>query len=936
MKSAEIRRRFLDWFAARGHQIIDSSSLVPTDDERSLLFVNAGMVQFKDYFLGLSSPSFQRACSAQRCLRAGGKHNDLENVGYTARHHTLFEMLGNFSFGDYFKEEAIDLAWEFLIGKDGLGIDPRHLWITVFGGARVFGDEEAAVEADEAAATLWARRLAKSGFKDSEIKQRITRVASGDNFWMMGDAGPCGPCSEIFYHRDIDAKKFSDDGEVCTEIWNLVFMQYERKVTGALEALPKPCVDTGMGLERVSAVVQGVDSNYDTDLFKALLAEVDGAIVAAGGSLEMDAPSRRVIADHCRAAAFLIVDGVKPSNEGRGYVLRRIIRRAHRHAHKLGARGGVLAALMSPLAKIMQMAPLDTALKRVTKTLAAEERQFSSTLDKGMKLLQRELQKQKGGRVLDGETAFVLYDTYGFPVDMTLDVARESGIEVDMDGFEREMSKQRSRARAGSRFSDADATFAIEAEPTEFKGYEALEGEVEVLKLWRRGADDSYRPTSTLAAGEEGALLLRPSYFYAEGGGQCGDIGELAMNAETCFEVCDTRRSGAAHVHFGVARRNLECGVRACAKVNVEARRGAARHHSATHLLLAALREVLGETQQRGSQVLPDRLRFDFSCDKPLGDFRRAEVERIVNEKIATDAPVECRIMPKEEALRIGAVATFGEKYGDEVRVLNMADDFSMELCAGTHVDRIGEIEAFVITAESAVASGVRRVEALTGAAALAELNARRLRKNFHDCFGCSVQEVAKPLRAHDAGEMEELAEHIRRLDQIEADASQMRTLLEDEAALNNWRRELEELTVKLDADEKQKREKRRRAALEDESRHLAAAVEIDGAKVLATRFSSADADMLREAVDRYRERLGDNAVVFLAAESDGQLRLVAGVGERIKARVSAGDLMREFASRLGGSGGGRPDFARGGARDAGRLPQTLDELPGWVGERLG
>ncbi|HHQ41577.1 MAG TPA: alanine--tRNA ligase [Chromatiales bacterium] len=873
--SAELRRAFLDFFRERGHEIVPSSPLVPANDP-TLLFTNAGMVQFKDVFLGLERRPYTRAASCQRCLRAGGKHNDLENVGYTARHHTFFEMLGNFSFGDYFKREAIAWAWEFLTGV--LGLDPQRLWVTVY-------------EDDDEAARIWLEEVGvdPARFRRIGDKPGAPRHES-DNFWSMGDTGPCGPCSEIFYDHGPGLPggppgSPDADGDRYVEIWNLVFMQYNRQPDGTLEPLPRPSVDTGMGLERLAAVMQGVHSNYDTDIFRHLIA----AAARLAGVEDTGSSSLRVIADHIRASAFLVVDGVVPSNEGRGYVLRRIIRRAARHGHKLGLREPFLWRLVDPLVEIMGEAypELAAGRERAERTIRREEERFAETLEQGLRILDQELARLEG-RTIPGELVFRLYDTYGFPTDLLRDVALERGLELDLAGFEREMARQRERARAASRFeADYAAPAALEGCTSEFVGYERLEEEATVLRLLRDG-----REVERLGLGEEGAVILDRTPFYAESGGQVGDRGWITADGGAEFEVRDTQRLGGAHAHLGVVRAGaLAVGQRVTARVDEAARRATALNHTATHLLHAALRRVLGpHVQQKGSLVAPDRLRFDFSHDAPLTREQIEAVERLVNEQIRRNAEVRAEVRPYEEAVAAGAMALFGEKYGDEVRVLSIGD-FSVELCGGTHVRRAGDIGLFKIVSESGVAAGVRRIEAVTGERALrwVEENEERL------------QRVAELLR----GRPEEADEKLRQL-------------LERQRRLE---RELERLRQKLASG----------AGADLASQ----AVEVEGVKVLAARLDGADAKALRSAVDQWKARLGRAVVVLGTAGEDGKVRLAAGVTDDLTDRLKAGELVNEVAARVGGRGGGRADFAQAGGTDAARLDEALAAVPGLVRERL-
>ena len=864
IRSNELRQGFLDFFRERDHEVVPSSPLVPARDP-TLLFTNAGMIQFKDVFLGLEPGPGPRAASAQRCLRAGGKHNDLENVGYTARHHTFFEMLGNFSFGDYFKHEAIGYAWEFLIGT--LGLPPERFWVTVF-------------EEDDEAARIWLEEIGVD-------PARFARIGAADNFWSMGDTGPCGPCSEIFYDHGPGIAggppgSPDADGDRYVEIWNLVFMQYNRDAAGALTPLPRPSVDTGMGLERLAAVLQGVHSNYDIDLFQGLIR----AAAELVGTDDLGNNSLKVIADHIRAAAFLITDGVPPSNEGRGYVLRRIIRRAARHGHRLGLDRAFLHRLVAPLVAEMGAAypELVEARTRVEHDLRLEEERFAETLEQGLRILDQELARLSGN-VIPGGVVFRLYDTYGFPVDLTGDIARERGLELDSAGFEREMQAQRERARAAGGFR-VDYTKQMEiAESSEFVGYEHLAARATVRVLYREG-----RAVERLGAGEEGLVILDRTPFYAESGGQVGDRGTI-HGADALFEVRDTRKHGAAPAHLGRVRTGgLAVGEEVEARVD-EARRATTRlNHSATHLLHAALRQVLGEhVRQKGSLVAPDRLRFDFSHSEALTAQQIAEIERRVNREIRANLEVTTRILPFRQAIAAGALAFFEDKYGDEVRVLSMGG-FSIELCGGTHVARTGDIGLFKIVAESGVASGVRRVEAVTGEAAVAWVQES-------EAILAGVGGLLKAGR-------EEVAERVGQL-------------LQRTRAME---KELERLQARLAS--------QRGGQLADQ------ATDLGGVRVLAARLDGADAKTLRETVDQLKSKLGSAAVVLGAVE-EGKVRLVAGVTRDLTDRVRAGDLVNVVAERVGGKGGGRADLAQAGGNRPEALDPALAAVPGWVQERL-
>ncbi|MGE3501925.1 MAG: alanine--tRNA ligase [Porticoccaceae bacterium] len=865
LKSADLRQAFLEFFANKDHTIVPSSSLVP-DNDPTLLFTNAGMVQFKDVFLGVDQRPYRRAASSQRCVRAGGKHNDLENVGFTARHHTFFEMLGNFSFGDYFKREAIAYAWEFLTVR--LGLPAERLWVTVH-------------ISDDEAADIWLREIGVS-------PERFSRLDE-DNFWQMGDTGPCGPCSEIFYDHGPEVPggpPGSEGGDLdrYIEIWNLVFMQYERDAQGKLRPLPKPSIDTGMGLERIAAVMQGVHTNYEIDLFANLIR----AAATITGATDLTESSLRVIADHIRSSAFLIIDGVLPSNEGRGYVLRRIIRRALRHGHKLGATEPFFYRLVAPLAAEMGAAypELAAGVERVARVLRTEEEQFARTLDMGLGVLEAAL-AELSGREIPGALVFALYDTYGFPVDLTNDIARERGYTLDMPGYEQAMAEQRQRARQASRFHvDYTATPDIEG-TTQFIGYEKLAGESRVTALFR-GSE----AVAELAAGEEGIAVLDVTPFYGESGGQVGDRGEL-VSARGRFAIRDCRKQGENCLHIGaVAEGAVAVGDVLTARVDPATREATARHHSATHLLHAALREVLGEhVTQKGSLVDAERARFDFSHPQALDRDQILAVERRVNREILANTEVQTRLMTMDVARSQGAMALFGEKYGDEVRVLTMGDGFSRELCGGTHVARTGDIGLFKIVTESGIASGVRRIEAIAGTVALAyveELETRLAR-------AASVLKTSAPTIVDKAGQ---LVEQNRQL-----------------------ARELDALKVRL--------------AGASGGDPLVEACQVAGVSVLARRIEGGDARSLRDIVDQMKARLG-SGVVLLAAEEDGKVVLVAGVTKDLTGRIKAGDLMQHVAARVGGKGGGRPDLAQGGGPDVGALAAALDSVPGWIEQRLG
>ena len=866
MNTAEIRQSFLDYFASKGHQIVASSSLVPANDP-TLLFTNAGMVQFKETFLGLEERPYKRAASSQRCVRAGGKHNDLENVGYTARHHTFFEMLGNFSFGDYFKKEAIEFAWEYL--TEVIKLSPERLWVTVF-------DE------DDEAADIWLKHI---GIDSA----RLSRIGAKDNFWSMGDTGPCGPCSEIFYDHGPDVAGGppgtpDEDGDRYVEIWNLVFMQYDRDNAGKLNPLPKPSVDTGMGLERLAAVLQGVHSNYDIDLFQHLIK----AAARLTGTENLDNNSLKVIADHIRSCGFLITDGVLPSNEGRGYVLRRIIRRAARHGHQLGMDKPFFYKLIEPLIKVMGDAypELVKARSQVERVLKQEEERFAETLDKGMTLLTEAIEKVEGD-VLSGEAVFKLYDTYGFPVDLTADVAREHGLKIDMAAFEKAMDSQRERARASSQFASGGNTL-IPVEnnlpPTEFLGYEKLVEEARVLALFSDGQSEG-----EFTAGAQGVVVLDRSPFYAESGGQVGDTGVLLTSGSE-FVVEDTQKQGDVFLHIGhQISGTLEPGYVVQASVDAERRQAIVLNHSATHLMHKALQEVLGShVQQKGSLVTPDRLRFDFSHFEPVTAEQIARIEALVNQQIRKNSGAFTEILPIEEAKKQGAAALFGEKYGDEVRVMRIG--FSLELCGGTHVNRAGDIGVFKIINETGIASGVRRIEAVTGEHAL-----RWMAEESR-----ALESVATMLKSNKQ--------------QVAAKVEQ---ILSREKLLE---KELETLKSKLSS--------------QAGNNLIDQAVDVGGIQVLAAKLEGADPKSLRETVDQLKQKLGRAAVV-LAAVNGEKVSLVAGVTKAETKQLKAGELVNLVAAKIGGKGGGRPDMAQAGGNDPSQLEPALKQVPEWVSQQL-
>ena len=862
--SAELRQAFLDFFRERDHTVVASSSLVPADDP-TLLFVNAGMVPFKDVFLGKEQRVCPRATSSQRCVRAGGKHNDLENVGYTARHHTFFEMLGNFSFGDYFKREAIGYAWEFLTGV--LKLSPERLWVTVF-------DE------DDEAADIWL----------SEIKvnpAHFSRIGARDNFWSMGETGPCGPCSEIFYDHGPDIAGGppgtpDEDGDRYVEIWNLVFMQYDRDADGELHPLPKPSVDTGMGLERLAAVMQGVHSNYDIDLFQQLIRSA--ATITATDDLSSN--SLRVLADHIRSCAFLIVDGVLPSNEGRGYVLRRIIRRAVRHGYQLGVKELFFYKMVAPLVAAMGAAypELVQGQAHVERILKLEEERFAETLEQGMKILEEDLATLQG-TVIAGDTVFRLYDTYGFPMDLTADIARERGLTIDNEGFEAAMNAQRTRAREASHFgSDYSGNLQLEGE-TIFTGYEHLSEGSRITALFHEG-----NAVEQLQTGQSGLVVLEQTPFYAESGGQVGDRGRLESSSAR-FEVHDTQKQGSVFTHIGnVTEGVLHVNDAVNAYVDGERRQSTILNHSGTHLLHAALRTVLGDhVQQKGSLVEPERLRFDFTHYEPLTAEQLERIERLVNEQIRVNAPAETRVMSVDDALQSGAMALFGEKYGDKVRVLSIGD-FSVELCGGTHVQHAGDIGLLKITAETGIASGVRRIEAVTGESALQWVEANESR----------VQRIAELVK----GNRDDVVEKVAQLQEKN----------------RSLEKELQQLKGKL--------------ASTQGSDLAAQAVEINGIKVLAARMDGADTKTLRNTLDQLKNKLGSAAVV-LGAVDGNKITLVAGVTKDQTATIKAGELVNQVATQVGGKGGGRPDMAQAGGNQPENLDAALESVVAWVEARF-
>ena len=867
MKTSEIRRRFLDYYAQNGHRIVPAGSLVPGDDP-TLLFTNAGMVQFKDVFLGTDRRDYVRATTAQRCVRAGGKHNDLENVGYTARHHTFFEMLGNFSFGDYFKREAIQFAWGFLTGE--LGLSKDKLWVTVY-------------KDDDEAADIWINEIGID-------PNRLSRLGDKDNFWMMGDTGPCGPCSEIFYDHGADVPggppgSPDDDLDRYIEIWNLVFMQYDTLADGSRVLLPKPSVDTGMGLERLAAVLQNVHSNYEIDLFQSLIK----AAMAVTGCTDVENRSLRVIADHLRSSAFLIVDGINPSNEGRGYVLRRIIRRAIRHAYKIGCDELFMYRLVDSLVAEMGEAypELGKQADQVKQVIRNEEEQFARTLDNGMAILESGIAELNATEI-PGELVFKLYDTFGFPADLTADVAREKNLSVDMAGFEQLMAEQRIRAKSANKFKlDRDIDLNLDGQ-TDFLGYESLIGNGCVIKLLRAGVD-----VTSLAEGETGMVVLDSTPFYAESGGQAGDRGQLTA-PETQIQVIACNKLQGHHLHQVVLEQgSIRVGDRVTAQVVREERHNTARHHSATHLMHAALRQLLGEhVQQRGSLVTFDKLRFDFSHLESLTRAQLRAIEQLVNQQILANTAVLTELTDIDTARESGAMALFGEKYADQVRVLSMGEaGFSKELCGGTHVERTGDIGLFRILSESGIAAGVRRIEAVVGPYALAALYLQDdMVIELQQVYKCAADQLTDKAQLSLA-QIKELEKDIQRLSAKQA------------AAIAG------DLSVK--------------------------AVDVNGVKVLAVQMQGIDANALRTTMDELKSSLG-SAIIVIAAVNGDKVQLAAGVTKDLVGRVKAGDLVRELGALMGAKGGGKPDLAMAGGGDVAKLQAALDQAEPWVRNKLG
>ena len=872
MSAADVRRAFLEFFRERGHTVVASASLVPGNDP-TLLFTNAGMVQFKDCFLGKEKRDYVRATTSQRCVRAGGKHNDLENVGYTARHHTFFEMLGNFSFGDYFKKDAIRFAWDFVTGT--LKIDPARLMVTVYA-------------TDDEAFDLWHKEAGVP--KDKIVRIGDKPGGGSDNFWQMGETGPCGPCTEIFYDH---GEKIPGgppgspdaDGDRWVEIWNLVFMQFDRSADGKLTPLPKPSVDTGAGLERMSAVMQGVTNNYDIDLFKNLVK----AAAALANTTDLTNSSLRVIADHIRACTFLIIDGVTPSNEGRGYVLRRIIRRAIRHGYKLGIKDAFFYKLVATLAAEMAVAfpELTTGKSLAERVLRQEEERFAETLANGMQLLDGAFAALKGGKTLDGETVFKLYDTYGFPIDLTADIARERGFSIDHAGYEAAMEVQRKQSQAASKFG-VDLSDGIKIEgKTSFLGYEATTDVGKVVALLKGGT-----AVQELAAGDEGEVVLDRTPFYAESGGQVGDAGELG-NVSASFNVTDTQKRGGAYSHIGkLGKGVIKIGDSLAANVDATRRRAIMANHSATHLLHAALRKVLGtHVQQKGSLVAPDRLRFDFSHFQAITPDELRKIERLVNEEIRKNTAAETREMPYDTAVAEGAIALFGEKYEKDVRVLRMGD-FSMELCGGTHVARSGDIGIFKIVSEGGVAAGVRRIEAITAEGAL----------DYVEHTDALVKEVAGLVRGSREDVKTKVADALERIRQLE----------------------------------KENRELKNKLASGQGTDLSAGAKDIAGVKLIAAQVDGADAGALRNAVDQLKDKLKSAVIVLASVDAANKITLVAGVTADQTNKVKAGELVGNVAGQVGGKGGGRPDFAQAGGNNPAALAAALQSVESFVRAKLG
>ncbi|SGY82397.1 alanine--tRNA ligase [Moritella viscosa] len=871
MSTAEIRNAFLDYFASKGHNKGTSSSLVPANDP-TLLFTNAGMNQFKDVFLGAEQRSYTRATTSQRCVRAGGKHNDLDNVGYTARHHTFFEMLGNFSFGDYFKEDAILFAWEFLTVV--LKLPKEKLLVTVY-------------ESDDEAFSFWANKIGVPEDKIIRIGDKSPeKKFESDNFWSMGDTGPCGPCSEIFYDHGEDIwggvpGSPEEDGDRFIEIWNLVFMQFNRQADGTMEELPKPSVDTGMGLERISAIMQNVHSNYEIDIFQSLIKHVAELI----GTTDLENKSLRVIADHIRACSFLISDGVMPSNEGRGYVLRRIIRRAVRHGNKLGAKGPFFNKLVAKMVELMGDISEDLVKQQaiVEKILLIEEEQFGKTLERGLNILDNEL-SQLDGKVVPGDVVFKLYDTYGFPSDLTADIARERDLTIDEDGFKVAMEEQRNRARQGSNFgTDYNEMLKVDA-TTEFLGYQTLTSDAQIVALIKDNTE-----VELLNDGQEGAIVLDKTPFYAEAGGQSGDQGVIKIG-DAVFTVTDTKKAGNATVHFGSVSGVIEVNTQVIADVDVNRRKAIGLNHSVTHLAHAALRKVVGENvQQKGSLVLPERLRFDFSHFEGVTSAQLLEVERLVNAQIRANHEVVTEVMDIDAAREAGAMALFGEKYDDEVRVVRMGD-FSIELCGGTHVKRTGDIGFFKILSESGIAAGVRRVEAVTGDSALAYV---------HDLVA-KMQETAGLVKADQNTVVAKVSQVLDRNRSLEKEVEKLNVQVASAANANL----IDQVQV------------------------------INGVKVLVANLKGADPKSLRSSMDELKNKL-QSGIIVLGIPGEGKVNLITGVTKDLIGKVKAGELVSYLAVQVGGKGGGRPDMAQAGGSNPEALPAALESVTPWLTEKL-
>lgn len=874
MTTSEIRKAFLEYFHSHGHEVVSSSSLVPHNDP-TLLFTNAGMNQFKDVFLGKELRSYSRATTAQRCVRAGGKHNDLDNVGYTARHHTFFEMLGNFSFGDYFKKDAIHFAWGFLTGV--LKLPAEKLTVTVY-------------QSDDEAYDIWNKEIGVPAERIVRIGDNKGAPYASDNFWQMGDTGPCGPCSEIFYDHGADIwggppGSAEEDGDRFIEVWNIVFMQYNRTIDGEFHKLPRPSVDTGMGLERIAAVMQGVHSNYEIDLFKDLISKTAAVLSVT----DLTNKSLRVIADHIRSCSFLIADGVLPSNEGRGYVLRRIIRRAVRHGRLLGAKDVFFYKLVAALADLMGDAypELRTHKDLIEKTLKKEEEQFIRTLDRGLTLLNEQLEALGDSKTIPGDVVFKLYDTYGFPVDLTADVVRDAGYVIDLDGFNKEMDKQRARAKEASAFEvDYNSQLKIQSS-TEFVGYSKLTEETEIEAIFK-GVEN----TDALSTDEQGVIVLKSSPFYAECGGQAGDIGVIKADDNFVFRVSDTKKAGNAIIHIGkVELGSFVPGMKVVVEVDRDNRKLTCAHHSATHLLQAALRQVVGtHVNQKGSSVNAERLRFDFSNNEPLTEQQIAEVELLVNRAIANNLDVITNIMDLEEAKKTGAMALFGEKYEQQVRVVSMGD-FSCELCGGTHVSRTGDIGFFKILSDSGIAAGVRRIEAVTNLAALSY-----------------VQKLTSELR--NSAELLK-SEVFAVSDKVKAALDHTRELEHENSALKE------------------------KLALSAVSGLMNSVTEINGVKTLIATFDGVEVKEMRTSLDDLKNRL-KSAVIVLASVVDGRVFLISGVTKDLTSKVKAGDLVNHVASQIDGKGGGRPDMAQGGGTNVANLPKAMESVALWLEERLG